>query len=283
MAKGVLGIIICPMVDDNLIYSLKKDPEAKRIVILDDESNGSLRRKLDKAGIAYETATWGELRSHEVRFDRGEFNILVRTINLGLHSEPEKLKSTVEDLTRRMQPYVDGMAFYLGMCGNYDWDIARWCSEEGLKPGAMFCDSCGNLCHDCVGINIAGGPKYAEMQKKYVAHLFIFPAMATNFDDFMNADQAQTAATEESLTDEMREVLHIEPGRDGYLRWLLGLGGYQNLLKIDTGLEDPEVFDRDIRRVAERTRLNIREADEGWADLQPTEDLYAKAKSFLAQ
>ena len=85
------------------------------------------------------------------------------------------------------------------------------------------------------------------------------------------------------LTDEMREVLHIEPGRDGYLRWLLGLGGYQNLLKIDTGLEDPEVFDRDIRRVAERTRLNIREADEGWADLQPTEDLYAKAKSFLAQ
>ena len=55
---------------------------------------------------------------------------------------------------------------------------------------------------------------------------YIFPAMATNYDEFMDADQAESEAAEAALTPEAREVLGIEPGRDGYMRWLLSLGGY---------------------------------------------------------
>ena len=282
MAKGVLGIVICPMVDDNLIYSLKKDADEKRIMVIQDDSNGSICRKLTKAGIGFEIVSWEWVTERRIGIDPDAFNILIRTIDLGLHSKPEVLKTTVEDIARDLQPYVDAIGFYLGTCGNFEWNIPQWCEEQGFKPSAMFCDSCGNLCHDCVGINIAGGPKYNELQKTYFAHMYIFPAMASNFDDFMNADQAEAAATEASLTDDMRETLGIEPGRDGYFRWLLSLAGYQNILKIDTGLEDPEVFDRDIAEVAKRMGLNVRIADEGWADLQPTDDLYEKSKSFLA-
>jgi len=182
-----------------------------------------------------------------------------------------------------MQPFVDGIGFYLGTCGNFEWNIPRWCEEQGLKPGAMFCDSCGNLCHDCVGVNIAGGPRYKELQKAYTAHLYVFPAMATNYDEFMEADQAETAATLESMTPEMREELGIEPGRDGYMRWLLSLGGYEHILKIDTGIGDRESFEKDLQKVAEKTRLKIRVADEGWASLQPSDDLYSACKSFLRQ
>jgi len=105
--------------------------------------------------------------------------------------------------------------------------------------------------------------------------------MATNYDEFMEADQAESAATEASLTPEMREVLGIEPGRDGYMRWLLSLGGYEYILKLDTGLGDKEEFERDLQKVSERTRLKIKVAEDGWVDLQPTEDLYKKCKSFL--
>ena len=99
--------------------------------------------------------------------------------------------------------------------------------------------------------------------------------------EIMNADQAEAKATEESLTDEMREALGIEPGRDGYMRWLLQMGGYQYILKLDTGIGDRENFEPDLQKVAERTRLNIKVAEDGWADLQPTDDLYSKCKSML--
>ena len=39
MTKGILGLIACPMVDDNLVYSLSKDPEEKNIVIIDNDNN----------------------------------------------------------------------------------------------------------------------------------------------------------------------------------------------------------------------------------------------------
>ena len=85
----------------------------------------------------------------------------------------------------------------------------------------------------------------------------------------------------QSHLDEMREALGIEPGRDGYMRWLLQLGGYENILKLDTGIGDREHWEDDLKKVSERTRLTIKEAEAGWATLQPTDDLYSKCKSML--
>ncbi|MBO4569159.1 MAG: DUF1638 domain-containing protein [Candidatus Methanomethylophilaceae archaeon] len=281
MTRGVLAIILCPMLDDNLLYSLCKDPEEKRITLVDHPSNVSVKRKLRLAGIPFDEVGWDDVLGWRYEPDRDAFNILILTVDLGLHAKPDVLKSTVEERAEEMQPFVDAIGFYLGTCGNYEWDIPAWCEKKGFKPSETFRDSNGRLCHDCVGVNIAGGPRYGELQKQFVAHLFVFPAMATNFDDFMDADSADSAATEASLTDEMREVLGIEPGRDGYLRWLLSLGGYQNILRIDTGLGDRGEFDDAIVKVADRTRLNIKTAPEGWADLQPTDDLYSRCKGFL--
>ena len=281
MTKGVLGIILCPLVDDNLVYSLNKDPEPKKITVVDNDNSKSLRRKLDSKGVQYDVISWDDVIGHRYEPDADSFNILVHAINLGLHAKPEELKAIVEELTTDFQPFVDAMGFYLGTCGNYEWDAPAWCKEKGYKPSATFCDKDGCLCHDCVGINIAGGPRYNELQKAYMGHLYVFPAMATNFDDFMEADSADSVGAMESLDDEMREQLGIEPGRDGYLRWLLSLGDYQYILRIDTGLGDQSEFDREIQSVAERTHLSIKVAEEGWATLQPTDDLYDKCKSLL--
>jgi hypothetical protein len=283
MTKGVLGLIVCPMVDDNLVYNFQHDPEPKRVVIVDNRNARSIKAKLDQIGQQYELVPWDDIVSRNQTLNDGGFTVLIYMIDLGLHSKPDELKAKVEDLTFEMQPFVDSIGYYLGTCGNYDWNIPEWCESKGLKPSAMFVDKDGCLCHDCVGINIAGGPKYNELQHTYMGHLYVFPAMATNFDDFMDADQAKTAATMASITDEMREELGIEPGKDGYLRWLLGLGGYEYILRIDTGLGNKDDFDRDIQKVAERTRLKIRQSDDYWPDLGPTIAIYEKCKSFLEQ
>ena len=284
MVCGILGIIGCPMVDDNLVYNLLNDKEEKRIFVVNNRNDGSIRRKLDGAGIPFELVNFNDITSRVFELPKDEFVVLIDMIDLGLHSRPEELKKTVEELTEDMQPFVDCIGYYIATCGNFDWDIPKWCESKGYKPSAMFTDENGCLCHDCVGINIAGGPKYLEMQKAYPGHFYIFPGMATNFDDFMDADQAESKEIEACLTDEMRETLGIEPGEDGYLRWLLRQGNYEYILKLDTGLGDHEQFERDIVRVAERTQLRIRiPEDREWTDLRPTEAIYSKCKSFLRQ
>lgn len=282
MTHGVLGIIACPMVDDNLVYSISKDEEEKFISVISNGNEGTVTKKLDKCGIKYKKIVWEDVVNRKYRPEDG-YNIIILMLPLGLHAEPKKLKDAVEDYTRQFQPIVDGIGFYLGTCGNYNWDIPAWCSGNEMKPSATFRDKNGELCHDCVGVNIAGGPRYLELEKKYAGHLFMFPAMAVNYDEFMHADNEEAMRTEESITDEMREELGIEPGRDGYMRWLLRLGGYQYLLRIDTGLGDEKEYDEKVKEVSERTQLDIKVAEPGWADLQPTDDLYSECKSFLKQ
>lgn len=283
MTQGTLGIILCPMFDDNLTYAMGKDQEKKNVTVVDNEYNGSLLKKLDKIGQPYGLIKWDDVICNRYKPKEGEFNMLILAINLGLHSKPKELKEKVEEFAKVMAPNVDGFGFYFGTCGNYAWNIPEWSEGALHRPGAMFCDEKGNLCDDCVGAAIAGGPRYLEMQKKYPGHFYLFPAMATNFDDFMNADQADSAAIEATLTDEVRETLGIEPGRDGYLRWLLRMGDYHNILKIETGLGDPAEFDEKALKVADRTGLNIIKADKEWGTLQPTNDIYAKCKSLLRQ
>lgn len=280
MTSGVLGIIGCPMLEDNLVWCLKDDPDAKDIAIIRNDNIGSICRKLEKYSIPYRLIEQDDVSAGKYVPTEGSFNLLVYMLNLGLHAEPEKLKSEVEDLTMWMQPYVDAIGFYLGTCGTYHWNIPKWCEEKGLKPSATFCDKDGNVCDDCVGVNIGGGPKYLDMQRKYTGYLYMFPAMATNYDDFMKANNKEYREMSEHLTPEMAEILGIEPGQDGYMRWLLSLGHYEHMLKLDNGIGN-EHFDDDLEALRESNHLNVVNAEPGWATTQPTVDLYTRCKSLL--
>lgn len=281
MTEGVLGIIGCPMLVDNLVWSLKDDADEKDITIIDTGNEGPLREQLDARSIPYRTMGEEDALSGGYVPTEGRFNLLVYLMNLGLHSVPEELRSKTEDIATRMQPYVDAIGFYLGTCGTYHWDIPKWCEEKGLKPSEMFRDRDGCPCDDCVGVCVGGGPRYLEMQKKYTGYLYMFPAMVANNDEFLMANNREYEGMMSHMTPEMMEVLGIEPGRDGYTRWLLSLGNYQHMLKLDNGIGDDAHYDEDLEKLKGRNHLDIVVAEPGWATTQPTVDLYARCKSLL--
>ncbi len=281
MTKGILGIIICPMLDDNLVHSLSSDSEDKDIILVDTGNQNPISKKLEKHGIQYGTIDWDSIISGKTEFEKGRFIILIYTLNLGLHARPDELRSKVEGLTAEMQSVVDAIGFYIGTCGNSDWDVSAWSDRLGYKPSATFRDSEGNLCPDCVGVNIAGGPRYLELMKRYPKHIYVFPAFAVNKDEFMAANQAESDAAMEVLSDEMLEMLGIEPGPYAYEKWLLKTGGYENYLRIETGLGDREEFETALKKLQSTSGLKERLPDEEWGSLQPTDDLYLKCKSLL--
>jgi hypothetical protein len=46
MTSGILGIIACPMLEDELVYSMGTDPESKTIYVIDNDHSKSLKDKL---------------------------------------------------------------------------------------------------------------------------------------------------------------------------------------------------------------------------------------------
>ncbi len=263
MTTGVLGIIGCPMLEDNLVWCLRRDSDVKDVAVIRTGNEGSICRKLEKNFVPYRTIDEGEALGGGYAPTERRFNLLIYILNLSLHADPARLKAEVEGLASRMQPYVDAIGFYLGTCGSYNWNIPTWCENRGYKPSAMFCDHEGNLCHDCVGVNIGGGPRYTDLQKRYTGYLYMFPAMATNYDDFMEANMKETEGVMRHLTPEMMEILEIEPDPDGYMRWMLSQGHYEHILRLDNGIANDN-FDRDLEVLSRRTHLDVVDAEPGW-------------------
>lgn len=60
-------------------------------------------------------------------------------------------------------------------------------------------------------------------------------------------DDPEEKDISEHMTLEMMEMLGIEPGQDGYMRWLLSLGHCEHMLKLDNGIGN-EGFDENLAK-----------------------------------
>lgn len=283
MTSGVLGVIACPMLEDNLIYSVESDSEEKHITLIENIYNTSIKDKMERKNIVFDTISEDSFFNGEYKPITDAFNIVILMKSLGLHAEPKVLKTDIEEEVKKFQPYVDVLGLYYGTCGNYGWDIPKWCKENGYKPATMFYDRDKNPIDDCVGVAVGGTKQYLNMQKAYTGYLYLFPAMATNYEDLVNSDATGQKKAIERLDPEQKQALGIEDGPDGYMRWLLKIGNYQHILKIDTGIGDIENFDDAVNEVSKRVNLSVVVPDENLSTLDPTNDIYAECKLLLKE
>lgn len=280
MAKGVLGIIICPMLEDELIHFMCNDPEVQRIVLLENDYCGSIRVKLDKKGVKYDYIPQSEFDNGNVEFDRDIFNIVIKANNLALHSEPADLKRFIENQIVEIQPHIDALGLYYGLCGNFGWDATRWAKDNGYKPTAVFRSIDGKVCDDCVAVAVGGSDNYLKLEKKYTGMLYVIPAIANNWVDFMMA--GDDAKSLKNLPEETKDALGIHT-HDDFIRWMFEFAGYQYTLKMDTGLGDSEAFDKKYLEVTERVGLKPLVIEDGWVTIECARNIYAECKGYLLQ
>lgn len=277
MTEGVLGIIACPMLEDELVYGLSGDPEPKNIFVVENEHCGSLREKLERKNLPYTMVTDNEVYNRAVSM--GGFSVLIKMNDLALHAEPKDLKEFIENEVREMNPFVDAVGLYYGLCGNFGWDITVWAERNGLKPAEMFRDGTGGVCDDCVGVAVGGGKRYTDLVKTYTGMFYVIPAIAHNWRPFISAgDSAKVLA---SMDEEMLAELGITD-EDSYVKWMFTVCGYKNMVKMDTGLEpDRKEFDVEFDRLCKIMELKPITIADGWMTLQPAEDIYRRCKDML--
>lgn len=262
----MMGIIACPMLEDELIFNLIMDPEQKNIFLVDTEHANSMRDKLDKHSLKYSLVDEYSFMNGIEGADRNEFNIAITMNNLGLHEEPKNLKSKLEEQTLFLSGKYDVLAFYYGTCGNAMWDLSKWASEKNIEtPVLMFRDDKGKICDDCIAVAVGGQEQYLKLLKTYTGMLLTTPAVATNWEDFLMAS----------------DMMKGSKGDLNMMKWLFEVCGYKYAVKIDTGLGDREKYQSCAEELCKEMNLQLIEADEGWTTLEPTKRLYRESKAAM--
>ena len=269
MTKGILGAIVCPMLEDELIHSLSTDPEEKSVYVIDTPYNGSLKRKLEYYDVLFTEIDEFDFLNHGAGIDRNRFNVVIKSKNLGLHAEPKVLMDDLQNELVMIQGRVDAVAMYYGMCGNYGWDLTKWGKENVSFPIEVFRDCNGRVCDDCVGVSVGGLEGYLRLIKEFTGVLLVTPAVATNWEDFLGAS-------------DMAKGMDIFPGdKNEKMRTLLHMCGYENAVQIDNHLEPRDEFDRATKEMCDALELKVLQADPSYIDTGPMERLYSTSKRNL--
>ena len=266
MTKGNLGIVACPILEDEMVYSLSNDKELGKVFVLENEHAKSAIRKLDINGVKYDICSEEDFLNGKVKLPDNGYNVAIWMMDLGLHEEPEQLRDHVKESCMRMQHSVEAIALYYGLCGNGLKDVDKWCDDGLDVPLTIMRGSDGRICDDCIAVAIGGTDQYLKLLKKHPGILYFTPAYATNWDD-------------------MKSRLELFKGVDvddyEMMKMVFEMANYHYVMEIPTGLGNEEEFHAATKKFADKMEFEILQLEKEWCTMEPTERIYSDSKKLL--
>jgi hypothetical protein len=278
MNDRVLGILMCPVFNDELLHNLTGDAEIDDIVVLTNQHTKDLCNRLDASGLTYRPIRESDFDPEGFRGTVRGFTVLIRTNSIGLHGDPSALKCMIEKQIEEMQPCIDVLGAYYCQCGNDSWDVSEWCRSMGYRPAFTYRGDDGYVCQDCVGVAFGSNGRYMDIRARYGNVFYFIPAIANRLEDF--ASSGAMGFTLENISEDLREQFGIRADLD-IIRWLVRKGGIEYSLKVDTGLTDSAEYDRMFLKRSEELGLNPIRLDEGLVTLDAVDSLYENCKRAL--
>jgi len=268
MVKGTMGIIGCPILEDEIVHSLSTDADEKNIYLVDTHAAQTFKKKLHANDIPFSGIGEWDFDNYCYDLDPERFNVIVIMNRLGLHSKPEFLRRTIEEQIKFYKNRFDSVALYYGTCGNARWDASRWASEHRLGiPVFMMRDRNEEVCDDCIGVAVGGRSGYGDLVKRYTGKFYVTPAIAENWD--MYAKELEFCKG--------FDIMNVHTVKEVFRVY-----GYRGAVMIDTGLgikgEDLEACCEHFVNI---TGLEIITPNPCPADIYPVERIYRDAKGAL--
>jgi Protein of unknown function (DUF1638) len=177
-----IGIITCQILELEFAHLLATDPEIISVTVLRDHfSEGVIEALEQKSGSQPNTILYvGEYSPQS----SSEFEVLVRVMELGLHSVIKKLRDTVVKAVYEMADYVDAIFLGYGLCGN-----ALEKSDElfvNARAPVFLPMETHNHVDDCVGLIIGGRENYYEEQCKLAGTFFMNSGFTRHWKDLIH-------------------------------------------------------------------------------------------------
>ena len=266
MTEGRLGMIVCPMLEDEAIYNLEHDSEVKRVYLIRGAYNTTIIPKLRQHNVDF--ISIDETTVLNGNYEHDGYTVIIWTMFMGLHEDTDMLKMEMMSQIVKIFRSVDTIMLYYGRCGRALDTICDWAYETVTTPVCIFRNRDGSVCDDCICIPVGGTERYLKLLRKYPGRLYFTPAMASNFEGFMSS---------------MELFNGIDTGNQEIMRIILDMAGYTTMMRVQTGNGDQEHFDENIKAFAEKYNLKCTELEDGWATNDLADFNYDNAKRVMSR
>ncbi len=264
--KGRLGMIVCPMLEDEAIYNIKNDPEIDDVYLVNTAFNETIIPKLKQHGVNYQTISTVKALSGD--FDKDRYSVIIWVMFMGLHEDIDMLNMEITNQIITMCRSVDSIMLYYGRCGRGLDNICKWAEVNIPIPVMIFRNRDGTMCDDCICVPVGGTDRYLSLLRKYPGRLYFTPAMASNFEGFLSS---------------MELFNGLDTKNTEIMRLILDMAGYTEVMEFQTGMGDQKNFKENIRQFTEKYGLEWKKLEEGWADSSLTDMNYNNAKKTMTR
>ncbi|MGA8571122.1 MAG: DUF1638 domain-containing protein [Desulfobaccales bacterium] len=184
---AVLGIICCEILELECAHLLATDPDIVGVTVVEDAHAAGFIEALKATG-RFEPRQIPLLRGFSPSFGDG-LEVLVRVLELGLHSRKRLLQEGLVKAVTDMARYVDGIMLGYGLCGNALEKPEELLADAGVP---LFLPQAeGETVDDCVGLIIGGRTAYYEEQCREAGTFFMIPGWTKHWRRLFDQEYGQ--------------------------------------------------------------------------------------------
>lgn len=178
---ATIGIVTCQILELEVAYIVSNDSQVSDIFVMDNEFSQDLisELKTHKKKPVHPLAVFKNIGEQpDMRHQ-----VLIRVMEVGLHSDIQKLQRHVVSAVKEMAPHVDSVLLGYGLCGNALSNAQDLFAEVSV-PVMLPMDG-DHPVDDCVGLIIGGREKYYGQQCKCAGTMFINAGFSRHWQNFM--------------------------------------------------------------------------------------------------
>ena len=200
MAK--IGIITCQILELEFAHMLNADAEVADVFVIDSEFSAGLLSELKIHGKkpVHRLAALGAFETTPI----DGHHVLVRVMELGLHSDIKNLQHHVVSAVKEMARHVNSVLLGYGLCGNALNHAGDLFSEVGI-PVMLPMDE-DHPVDDCVGLIIGGRENYYARQCECAGTMFMNAGFSRHWQKIMDSDTSREVAPEKRQDPEAHDA-----------------------------------------------------------------------------
>jgi len=260
-AKGYLGIVGCPILEDEIVHSVLRDTDIANVLVIENDDSRNLVRKLRKAGTKAKVSSIKESELDALPQDG--FNLLVLMKSMALHEDPQILRREVAKAVELIGPKCHSIMLFYGLCGNAFKHLPE-IEAETQHQLTLLTDEQGRPVDDCIAAVLGGTDGYYSLLKRYPGVFYLTPAWAENWRE---------------LIFKMELTRGVDKGDLSMLKWMFETAGYKKALTLDTGLGNREVFEEKVEDFVREFHFERASLEKEFITLEAVERSYDRAKS----
>lgn len=185
----VLSIVACEMLEDELVYVLSKDPEIKRLFVVENRNSFRFVKKLRSENLKPFMFSSDRLYPAVLEINRKSpgstrkfsnipffkkiydfilnkekkqgLTVVVNLLRKGLHSDIDLLQSEVYLNAKEMSKISNGILLFYGKCGFSSEKIQAELQQPGC-PIYFLRDEGRNIVDDCISVALGGNETYTK-------------------------------------------------------------------------------------------------------------------------